>query len=73
MTDYVLYLGDTITVAERPPAPVPTEPTFEIIDRIAEFDGIVNTKPFHRDFIKDRKSTRLNSSHKSVSRMPSSA
>ena len=51
MADYTVYPGDTIRVL---PAPIPAEPpvpSFEIIDRIAEFDKIVNTKPFHRDFI----------------------
>ena len=51
MTEFTVYPGDTITVAERPPIMQPPVASFEIIDRIAEFDKIVNTKPFHRDFI----------------------
>ena len=41
-----------------------TTATFTIIDTIA---------PRYRDWETDRKSTRLNSSHRSLSRMPSSA
>ena len=51
MTVYSLYPGDVITVVERPPVTQPPVPTFEIINRIAEFYKLVNTKPFHRDFI----------------------
>ena len=34
---------------------------------------VVETKSLYRDWETDRKSTRLNSSHRSLSRMPSSA
>ena len=37
------------------------------LDRIAEVEGAVHA------FLQDRKSTRLNSSHTDISRMPSSA
>ena len=37
------------------------------------FPTIYTEKKFYRDWETDRKSTRLNSSHRSLSRMPSSA
>jgi len=58
MTNYTIQIGDTITIndvrlriehAEQLPKP---EFTFQIVDRIAEFDAIVNPRPFHRDFVR---------------------
>ena len=42
-----------------------------VLESIKEFDEIVVVD--YRDWETDRKSTRLNSSHRSLSRMPSSA
>ena len=44
------------------------ENSYKRDDKHIEIDGIINI-----DFIQDRKSTRLNSSHNRESRMPSSA
>ena len=52
-------LGIRIIVAVSLLAPIAAEPTLMIVD--------------YRDWETDRKSTRLNSSHRSLSRMPSSA
>ena len=41
--------------------------------RIASSEGNKRIKGTYRDWETDRKSTRLNSSHRSLSRMPSSA
>ena len=38
-----------------------------------KINGSISVKPTYRDWETDRKSTRLNSSHRSLSRMPSSA
>ena len=43
------------------------------IDHLYYRDFGTNTKPNYRDWETDRKSTRLNSSHLKLSRMPSSA
>jgi len=51
MVKYTVYPGDDIHVAEAP-APLLSVGAFEIVDRRAEFAKIVNTKPFHRDFIR---------------------
>ncbi len=50
MTVYVLYKGDSAIPAWEPEKPPVS--AFEIIDRVAEFDQLVNRKPFHRDFVR---------------------
>ena len=47
--------------------------TTEDIDYDAELEALKKNKASYRDWETDRKSTRLNSSHRSLSRMPSSA
>ena len=42
-------------------------------EEVMELERQVNYWPCYRDWETDRKSTRLNSSHRSLSRMPSSA
>ena len=49
-----------------PPAEIDTSLAFDANDRLTDRDGLNRPRP-------DRKSTRLNSSHEFVSRMPSSA
>ena len=44
-----------------------------LINRIEEYDDILVLVKFKTNWIVDRKSTRLNSSHRIASRMPSSA
>ena len=45
----------------------------DILEKVDYFDYLLITKDIYRDWETDRKSTRLNSSHRSLSRMPSSA
>jgi len=52
LTHYTLVPGDTATVEAAPVPEKPPAPTFEIVDRRAEFAKIVNRKPFHRDFVR---------------------
>ena len=48
-------------------------PTFEFFDIFNSEKGTVSSKEMYKFFDRDRKSTRLNSSHITRSRMPSSA
>ncbi len=52
MTEYTLLPGDSAHAVAAPEQVQPPAPAFAIIDRRAEFDEIVNRKPFHRDFIR---------------------
>ena len=49
------------------------EPDGTVVQDIVNTDGTVLTITNKQNIIKDRKSTRLNSSHTDISRMPSSA
>ena len=48
-------------------------PDIQVLDATIRDGGLVNDFYFTDEFIRDRKSTRLNSSHWNKSRMPSSA
>src|ERR1043166_7801462 len=73
---FFFFFNDTATTEIYPlslPAALPIYP-MQLMLNIYEFPG-EPTGPYPKDFVdvQDRKSTRLNSSHVSESRMPSSA
>ena len=63
---------DPLTPAELPQVASPAAPELATTDVVAPVD-VVAPKPRRRRVVTDRKSTRLNSSHPRLSRMPSSA